>query len=135
MAAKDAGNQAVVRKLGADRAMRNFRTKKPIPLGLGFDVASDGKSVSMNHRPSGLWVLADRGRYNSGPIYPRVNDRRGRKAVYRRALKTPGGFSSVLHYGPSRGTGVFQLAAARERDEAPKAAAQELFGLIGRSVR
>jgi hypothetical protein len=122
-AAKDAGLSAAVDKLGSDRAMSGYKGGR-IKLGVGFDTGS--WRVDINHRPKGLWLLADEGRKRSGPIYPRRGRRKSIAPVPGRAVLTPFGPRASSSFGPSKGTGVFKLAAARERDAAPKAAWRQL---------
>jgi hypothetical protein len=124
-AAKDAGLEAAADKLGGDRAMSGYKNGN-IKLGIGYDTAS--WRVDLFHRPKGLWLLADQGRKRSGWIYPRPARGRGKTVAPTpgRAVLTPFGPRAASSFGPSRGTGVFKLAAARERDAAPKAAWRQL---------
>jgi hypothetical protein len=131
-AAKDAGLSAAVDKLGSDRAMSGYKGGR-IKLGVGFDTGS--WRVDINHRPKGLWVLADAGRKRSGPIYPRRGRRKSIAPVPGRAVLTPFGPRAASSFGPSRGTGVFRLAAARERAAAPKAAFNQLQAELRRITR
>jgi hypothetical protein len=110
--AKKGGLSAAEDTLGSDRAMRNFKGGR-VPLRLGYDEA--GWQLSMNHRPSGVWFLAERGRRNSGPIYPRANGRKARRPTAGRVVVTPQGPRASSSYGPSRGLRTFTIAAARER--------------------
>ena len=110
--AKKGGLSAAEDTLGADRAMSNFKRGR-VPLRLGYDEAS--WQLSMNHRPVGVWFLAERGRKASGAIYPRVNGRKSRIASNGRAVVTPQGPKASSSYGPSRGLRTFTIAAARER--------------------
>lgn len=131
-AAKQAALSAVEAKLGADRAMSNYKGGR-IKLGVGFDQAS--WRVDLNHRPKGMWLLADEGRKRSGGIYPRNGRRRNYTPVAGRAVLTPFGPRASSRFGPSRGTGVFKMAAAREREAAPKAAWEQLQAEFRRVVR
>ena len=131
-AAKDAGLSAAVDKLGSDRAMSGYKGGR-IKLGVGFDTGS--WRVDINHRPKGLWLLADEGRKRSGPIYPRRGRRKSIAPVPGRAVLTPFGPRAASSFGPSKGTGVFKLAAARERDAAPKAAFNQLQAELRRVTR
>ena len=135
LAARKAAVSAVEDKLGADRAMSNFKSGR-VKLGAGFDV--DGWTISVNHRPKGVWMLADAGRKRSGFAYPRSGSSRGRKAKTTtpgRAVITPYGPRASSRWGPSRGTKVFAMASARERDAAPKAAWRVIQGELARIVR
>jgi len=133
MAAKDAALTAIVETLGPDRAMSNFRSGR-VKLTAGFDVLPSGTQLRVNHRPGGLWSLADEGRHSSGAIYPRNGENRNRKAralkrgdaLSRRAVMTPRGPRALSHFGPSRGSATFRKAAARERAAVPKAAHEAL---------
>lgn len=132
MAAKDAALDAAETKLGSDRAMSNWKSGR-VPLRAGFDEA--GWVLSVNHRPGGLWKVADQGRQRSGPIYPRRNGRKAKMATQGKAVLTPYGPRALSSYGPSRGTGVFRLAAARERASAPQAAWKQLSAELRRITR
>lgn len=133
-AGKEAGLKAAVIKLGADRAMSNFRWGHRVPLKAGYDVTES--RVEINHTPKGVWLLADKGRFNGGRIYPRTaNGRKGRKAVKGRALRTPEGPRAASSYTPSKGTNVFKLAAAMEREAVPKGAATEMTRVLAEFVR
>jgi hypothetical protein len=110
--AKKGGLSAAEDTLGADRAMRNFKGGR-VPLRLGYDQAE--WQLTMNHRPSGVWFLAERGRKASGPIYPRAGGRKSRTTSAGRAVMTPQGPRALSSYGPSRGLRTFSIAAARER--------------------
>lgn len=132
LAAKKAGLSVLEAKLGSDRAMSNFRNGNT-KLGLGFD--QNGWELHLNHRPRGLWLLADSGRKRSGGIYPRSGRRRNHTPVPGRAVLTPFGPRAGSSFGPSRGTGVFKMAAAREREAAPKAAWEQLQAELRRVVR
>lgn len=131
-AAKDAGLEAAADKLGGDRAMSGYKNGN-IKLGVGFDTGP--WRVDMNHRPKGLWLLADEGRKRSGGIYPRRGRRKGSTPTPGRAVLTPFGPRAASSFGPSRGTGVFKLAAAREREAAPKAAWRQLQAEFRRITR
>ena len=135
IATRKAAVSAVEDKLGPDRAMSNFRSGR-VKLGAGFDV--DGWTVKVNHRPKGVWLLADAGRKRSGIAYPRTGANRGRKGKITtpgRAVLTPYGPRASHRFGPSRGTGVFEMAAAREREEAPKSAWRVVQGEFARIIR
>lgn len=131
-AAKDAALAAAETKLGSDRAMSNWRQGR-VPLKAGYDEA--GWTLKVNHRPVGMWKVADEGRKRSGPITPRLNGRKTRTPTKGRAVMTPQGPRSRSSYGPSRGTGVFRLAAARERAEGTKAAWRQLQDEFRRITR
>lgn len=124
LATKNEALQAAEAKLGGDRAMTNWR-RGTVPLKAGFDVA--GWELTVNHRPGGLWKIADSGRKSIGVIAPRRNGRKVRTSTAGRAVMTPQGPRALSSYGPSRGTGVFRLAAAKERAAAPAAAFQQLL--------
>ena len=135
IATRKAAVSAVEDKLGPDRAMSNFRSGR-VKLGAGVDV--NGWTVTVNHRPKGVWLLADAGRKRSGVVYPRSGPSRGRKGRITnpdRAVLTPYGPRASRRFGPSRGTGVFEMAAARERAEAPKAAWRVVQSELARIVR
>lgn len=132
LAAKDAAVDAAETKLGSDRAMSNWR-RGSVPLKAGFDEA--GWTLSVNHRPGGLWKVADQGRQRAGVIAPRRNGRKTRTATKGRAVLTPFGPRALSSYGPSRGTGVFRLAAAKERSAAPAAAWRQLSAELKRITR
>lgn len=132
-AAKRAGLDAVETKLGSDRAMSGYKGGR-IKLGVGFD--QTGWRLDVNHRPMGLWILADGGRKRTGPIYPRVGRRKATRTTPFRAVSTPyGPRASARFTTPSRGTKVFAMASAREREAAPKAAWGQLQQEIRQAVR
>lgn len=131
-AGKDAAFDAARDKLGADRRMSGMRRK--VPLGAGFDQPSP-TVVALNFRPAGLWSLADQGRKKGGTIYPRRNNRKTRSGTRGRAVMTPMGPRYSSSYGPSRGTGVFRLAAARARRDVPNAAFRQLQNELRRAIR
>lgn len=133
-AGKDAGIEAVTETLGADRAMSNFKGGR-VKLGVGFDPGIKATEVVLKHGPPGLWMLADKGRNNSGRIYPRVNGRKGRGPQPGRAVMTPQGPRAASSYSRSRGLGTLRRAAAKERTAVPKAAFRALQVEIGRVVR
>lgn len=132
LAAKSAALSAAEDKLGGDRAMSNYKGGS-VALNAGFDTKN--WQLDINHRPAGLWLLADEGRKRSGAIYPRRNGRKARKATKGRAVLTPFGPRARSSFKPSRGTNVFKTASARERDKASEAAWQALQGEIRRIVR
>ena len=131
MAAKVEAIRTVVEDLGADRQFSNWQRK--VALGAGFDLV--GSQVRVNHRPTGMWILADRGRYRQGTIYPRQGTRKGNKVQPGRAVLTPFGPRARSSFGLSAGKRTFTRAAARERDAAPKAAHDQLVDEIRRFVR
>lgn len=131
-AAKGAALSAAEDTLGNDRAMSNFK-RGTVKLGAGYDTA--GWELTINHRPKGLWMLAERGRSSSGPIYPRRSNRRSRVPVKGRAVMTPQGPRSSSSYRPSRGLRTFSIAAGRERTEGTKAAWRQLQSELRRVVR
>ncbi len=133
-AGKDAGLEAASETLGFDRAMSNFKKGK-VPLKVGFDQGTKATEVVLKHGPPGLWMLADKGRRNSGSIYPRTGSRKARKTTPGRAVKTPYGPRSSSSYGSSRGLGTLRRAAGKERTAVPKAAFKALQVEIARTVR
>lgn len=130
-AAKVEALRTVAEDLGPDRQFSNWRRK--VQLGAGFDLV--GSQVRVNHRPVGMWLLADRGRYSAGSIYPRQGNRKGRTVLAARAVMTPQGPRARSSFGQSRGLKTFVTAAAREREAAPKAAAKQLTDEVRRFVR
>lgn len=136
-AGKDAALSALDDKLGTDRAMSNFKSGK-VRLTAGFDQGVKPTEVIIGHRPKGLWSLADKGRSASGSIYPKRGPSRrfkGNTIQPGRAVMTPQGPRSRSSFRPSRGTGVFRIAAARERDRIPAAAFRQLQKEIGATVK
>jgi len=140
-AAKDAGTAVLVEDLGFDRAMSNFKSGK-VKLFVGWDEGVKATEIIVKHGPTGLWMLADRGRRASGDMYPKKQSKssgrkyaRGTGVVAGRALKTPQGFRSSSSYGPSRGKATFRRAAARERDAAPRAGFKQIQAEIPRVLR
>lgn len=131
-AAKEGALSAASDTLGPDRAMSNFRNGR-VALGAGYDEA--GWELTVNHRPRGLWMLAERGRKSSGPIYPRRNGRKARVLTKGRAVMTPQGPRASSTYGSSRGLRTFSMAAGRERTEGTKAAWQQLQSEFRRITR
>ena len=131
-ATKAAALSAATDTLGSDRAMSNFKGGR-VPLGAGYDEA--GWRLSVNHRPKGVWFLAERGRVRTGPIYPRRNGRKARLPTTGRAVMTPAGPRASSTYRPSRGLRTFTIAAARERDDGTKAAWRQLQQEFRRVVR
>jgi hypothetical protein len=124
-AGKDAAFEAARAKLGPDRAMSNFKSGR-VRLAAGFDQGVKPTQVIIGHRPAGLWSLADAGRKESGAIFPRNGRRKGTRVRDGRAVMTPAGPRARSSYGSSRGLGVFKMAAAKERDQAPEAAFHQL---------
>jgi hypothetical protein len=125
-AAKDAGLDAASDKLGADRAMSNFRGGR-VRLGVGYDLTGTA-SVDVNFRPAGLWKLADEGRRKTVTVRPK---RRGGK----KAVLTPFGPRASARVGPSRGLGVLRTSIARAQVETPRAAFKQLQSELGRQFR
>jgi hypothetical protein len=134
-AGKDAGMDAARESLGQDRAMSNFKKGK-VPLNVGFDQGAKASEVVLRHGPPGLWMLADKGRQASGPMYPRTGSRKARKGTPGRAVMTPQGPRASSSYGPSRGLGTLRKAAGKERTAVPKAAFKalqiEMARVVGR---
>lgn len=124
-AGKDAAFTAAREKLGADRAMSNFKSGR-VRLAAGFDQGAIATQVIIGHRPAGVWSLADSGRHNTGTIYPRNGRRKGTRTRPGRSVNTPFGPRASSSFGRSRGTGVFKRAAALERAEIPEAAFKQL---------
>ena len=133
-AGKDAAFEAAREKLGADRAMSNFKSGR-IRLNAGFDQGVKPTQVVIKHGPNGLWILADGGRKREGTIYPRNGRRKGKVTMPGRAMRTPDGPRASSSFRPSRGTGVFRRAAALERDRVPEAAFRQLQIEIGSVIR
>jgi hypothetical protein len=138
-AAKAVATRTLVEVLGGDMAMSNLTARGGVPrrLGVGYDVAADGQAVTVNHRPAGLWVLADDGRKRAGVIFPRsATGRRGKAARRGAALAVPGADRprSSSRYTASRGTGVLRKAIAREYDAAPEAAADAYTVALRRAM-
>ena len=112
--------------------MSNFKGGR-VPLRAGYDEA--GWQLSVNHRPKGVWFLAEKGRTSTGPIYPRRNGRRSRLPTKGRAIMTPSGPRALSTWRPSRGLRTFTIAAARERDDGTKAAWRQLQAEFRRITR
>ena len=132
MAAKDGAFIAARTTLGGDMSMSNFKSGK-VELKINDDMGTKPGTVVLKHGPSGLWMLADKGRVRSGKVYPRKVARssgrayaKGTEAVGGRAVMTPMGPRSTSSFGPSRGLGTFKRAAAAERALAPPAGFNEL---------
>lgn len=132
MAGKEAALDAAASDLGGDRSFSGLRRKAP--LGAGYD-AIGGTSVQINFRPSGLWMLAEAGRRQSGAIYPRTGARKGKGTVYRRAVMTPQGPRARSSYRPSRGLGTYTDAVRDARVKVPKAAFRQFQVEVGKLVR
>lgn len=131
MAGKKAALDAAARDLGGDRRFSGMRRK--VALSAGYDI--QGTAAHINMRPAGLWILAESGRQQSGPIYPRGGARKGRGPVRGRAVRTPQGIRARSSYGPSRGLDTFSDAVRDARRDVPKAAAKQFTDEVRRIVR
>lgn len=121
-AAKKSALRAAEGSLGGDRAFSGMRRKAR--LNAGYDDAGQGQ-VRINFRPAGLWILADKGRRESGPIKPRA----------RRAVMTPFGPRASSTYGPSRGLNTLTDAVDDAQRTAPKAAREQFSAEVRQLVK
>lgn len=119
-AGKKSALEAATQSLGADRRMRNMRTKAV--LSVGYDSVGDS-SVELKFR--GPWRLAEEGRKASGQIRPR---RRGG----RRAVLTPLGPRARSSYKRSRGLHTYSNATRKASVSVPKAYHDQMLDEIRR---
>lgn len=134
MAVKESTLDVAAQDLGGDRVFSGWR--KPIRLGAGFDAELGSSRLTLNLRPVGLWILADKGRQRTGTVYPRTDsDRKGKKAVKGKALLTPMGFRSTTTFAPSRGLGTIGTAQDAAGPAAMSAAGRAITVELARVVR
>ncbi len=123
-AAKDAALTVAAAKLGADRHFSGWRTKAS--LGAGFDL--QGRTVQLNLRPAGMWVLAEKGRKASDKrVVPRR--RSGRKAIL-----TPWGPRASARIGASRGLKAITDTVTKAASESHRAASDQIGSELRRAV-
>lgn len=125
LAGKDAAFDAARDRLGLDRAMSNFKSGR-VRLGARYEQGPVATQVVIDHRPGGLWILAESGRKREGTIYPRNGRRKGTGTRPGRSVNTPFGPRASSSFGRSRGTGLLRKAAALERAAIPEAAFKQL---------
>ena len=128
-AAKDTALKAAASDLGSDRAMSGFRKRKA-ELRAGYDVSP---ITVLNLYPKGLWVLADKGRKDTGRIYPRGKQSGRRVKNARKAILTPWGPRAWVEGSQSRGLRTIRTVESRLEDDVSKAAAKAMSATIERT--
>jgi hypothetical protein len=120
-AGRKAATDAAGKALGGDRAMSGFRGGR-VKLGAGYETS--GSIVELNLRPSGAWLLADKGRQRVKPIRPKK--RSGKKAI-----TTPWGPRASARGSKSRGLNVIDHTVTKAQRTVPMAA----FAVLARELR